>query len=239
MANSRPPATPLLYYITDRHQLAPSDPTSEERLEMRILRAARAGVDYIQLREKDLSARALEELAYEAMAAIEEARLDANSPTRLLINGRVDVAIACGAAGIHLPSEHALSPDDARVAFEKAGVRSPVIAVSCHTAGDVARAASRGADLAVFGPVFGKGPDAAHEHVQPAGADALRQACAAAIGMPVFALGGVTVGNAADCLRAGARGIAGIRLFQQGDVATTIEELRQLAGLPPPSAGAR
>lgn len=226
--HDRRPTTPLLYYITDRHQLAPHDPESDERLETRILHAARADVDYIQLREKDLSARALEELAYEAMAAIEEARRDAASQTRLLINGRVDVAIVCGAAGVHLPSENALSPDDARVAFEKAGVRHPVIAVSCHTADDVARAASRGADFAVFGPVFGKGPDAVHERVEPAGVDNLRCACEQSLTMPVFALGAVTVANAGECLRAGARGIAGIRLFQRGDVATTIEKLRHL-----------
>ena len=222
------PTTPLLYYITDRHQLASTDPQTDERLETRILHAARAGIDYIQLREKDLSSRALENLADEAMAAIDEACRDANSHTKLLINGRVDIAIACGAAGVHLPSENALSPDDARVAFEKAGVRSPIIAVSCHTADDVARAASRGADFAVFGPVFGKGPDAVHERVQPAGVENLRHACAASLGMPVFALGTVTVQNAAECLLAGARGIAGIRLFQKGDVATTIEELRHL-----------
>jgi thiamine-phosphate pyrophosphorylase len=224
----RQPGAPLLYYITDRHQLASTDPTADERLETRILHAARAGIDYIQLREKDLSSRALEELAYEAMAAVDQARRDAGSETRLLINGRVDIAIACGAAGVHLPSENALSPDDARVAFEKAGVRSPIIAVSCHTADDVARAASRGANFAVFGPVFGKGPDAVQERVEPAGVEALRSACAASLGMPVFALGAVTVRNAADCLRAGAGGIAGIRLFQQGDVATTIEELRHI-----------
>ena len=233
--NDQRPTTLSLYYITDRRQLAPADPQSDERLETRILRAARAGVDYIQLREKDLSSRTLEELAYEAMAAIEEAHRDANSRTRLLINGRVDIAIACGAAGVHLPSENAMSPDDARVAFDKAGVRSPVIAVSCHSADDVARAASRGADFAVFGPVFGKGPDAVHERVESAGIDALRRACAASLGMPVFALGAVTVQNAAECLRAGARGIAGIRLFQQDDVATTIEELRQIDGGPAPA----
>ena len=226
--NDRQPTTPLLYYITDRHQLASTDPQSDERLETRILHAARAGIDYIQLREKDLSSRALEDLADEAMAAIDEARRDANSNTKLLINGRVDIAIACGAAGVHLPSENALSPDDARVAFEKAGVRSPIIAVSCHTADDVARAASRGADFAVFGPVFGKGPDAVHERVEPAGVNNLRRACGASIGMPVFALGAVTVQNAGECLRAGARGIAGIRLFQKGDAATTIEELRHV-----------
>jgi thiamine-phosphate pyrophosphorylase len=224
--NDQRPTT--LYYITDRHQLASTDPQADERLETRILHAARAGVDYIQLREKDLSARALEELAYEAMAAIEEACRDASSPTKLLINGRVDIAIACGAAGVHLPAENALSADDARVAFEKAGVRSPIIAVSCHSAADVTRAAARGADFAVYGPVFGKGPDAVHERVEPAGVDSLRDACAASVGMPVFALGAVTVQNAAACLRAGARGLAGIRLFQQGDVATTIEELRHI-----------
>ena len=202
-------------------------PESSTLTETRILRAARAGIDFIQLREKDLSSRALEELAYEAAAAIEEARRDAGSATRLLINGRVDVAIACGAAGVHLPSSQALSVAEARTAFRKAGVESPIVGISCHTPAEVAGAAAEGADFAVFGPVFGKGPDAVQESVQPTGLEALGAACAERLGgMPVLALGSVTVENAAACLRAGAKGVAGIRLFQRGEVAATIEALR-------------
>ena len=226
-AEGRRRAAPLLYYITDRSQFPNQDGEGCERLETRILHAARAGVDFIQLREKDLPSRELEDLAYEAAAAIDEARRDAGSGTRLLINGRVDVAIACGAAGVHLPSSQAFSVSEARIAFRKAGIAAPIIGASCHTPAEVAQVAAEGADFAVFGPVFGKGPDAVHEDVLPTGVDALRTACQERLfGMPVFALGSVTRENAAVCLRAGARGLAGIRLFQQGEVATTIEALR-------------
>jgi thiamine-phosphate pyrophosphorylase len=99
----------------------------------------------------------------------------------------------------------------------------PLIGVSCHTPADVARAAVNGATFAVFAPVFEK-KDA--PGTQPAGLAVLEQACKANI--PVLALGGVTLANARSCLEAGAAGIAGIRLFQENDVAETVKKLRSL-----------
>ncbi|HYA23155.1 MAG TPA: thiamine phosphate synthase, partial [Terriglobales bacterium] len=179
----------------------------------KIAEAAACGVDYIQLREKDLPTRELESLAHAAVRAVQqtpEARRG-HSRTRLFINSRVDVAIACRADGVHLRSED-ISPKDVRRVWSARRRDLPVIGVSCHTVTDVARAAAEGADFAVFAPVFEKKdvPDA------PAGLSALRQACQQNI--PVLALGGVSLENARSCIEAGATGVAGIRLFQGGNL---------------------
>lgn len=205
----------LLYYITDRKQLEGTEPLLEH-----ILAAAEAGVDWIQLREKDLPTRELEQLARQAWAAV------GGRPTRLLINSRVDMAIACGSDGVHLTSrKDELTASEVRVMFAKAGLSSPLIGVSCHAVEDVLLAESHGADFVVFGPVFGKGS------ALGTGVDALRETCAALprkSTMKVLALGGVDATNAADCVRAGAAGVAGIRLFQTGDVMRTVGTLRNI-----------
>lgn len=207
---------PLLYYITDRRQF-PGDKTEQERqLLAKIAAYAAAGVDYIQLREKDLSTRALEELASKAMRAMGSSR------TKLLINSRTDVALACGAHGVHLPGND-LPASEVRVVFSRARVAAPVIGVSTHSQAEVAYAESHGADFAVFGPVFEKAGAA-----NPEGLNQLRQLCsrARASGMPVLALGGITLENAQTCLQAGAAGIAGIRLFQDNDAQAVVQRFR-------------
>ncbi len=207
----------LLYYITDRTQFAGNESARRRALLQKITEAARCGADFVQLREKDLSARGLENLACTAVEAVR-----ANSPkTRLLINSRSDVAIACGADGVHLRAED-ISPREVRDLWERAHKSSPpVIGVSCHSVADVARAAAEGASFAVFAPVFGKrdAPD-----VKPSGIEDLRVACRQ--GIPVLALGGVTLNNAAACMEAGAAGVAGIRLFQENDMAEAVRKLR-------------
>ena len=209
----------LLYYITDRTQF-PGDETFRRRqLLDRIAEAARCGVDYVQLREKDLSARELESLAREAVTSISLATSNRQPKTGLLINTRTDVAIAVGAAGVHLRSDD-VSPDVIRDIWPQSFIR-PIIGVSCHSESDVARA--RGADFAVFAPVFEKHDAPA---MAPTGIDSLRAACRHNI--PVLALGGVTLSNTRACLDAGSAGIAGIRLFQQGDLAATVNRLRGL-----------
>ncbi|MGC2559527.1 MAG: thiamine phosphate synthase [Terriglobales bacterium] len=222
----------LLYYITDRTQF-PGDQSARRRaLLAKIGEAARSGVDYIQLREKDLSARQLEKLATDAVRTIHEARAaqgKQQSATRLLINSRTDVALAAGADGVHLRSDD-ISAATARSIWQQATARDSqlaargfLIAVSCHSASDVIRAESDRADFVVFAPVFGKTKrDAREIHAQ--GIDALRAACTAKI--PVLALGGVTLENAASCLAAGAAGIAGIRLFQENKIEDVIRALR-------------
>jgi thiamine-phosphate pyrophosphorylase len=95
----------------------------------------------------------------------------------------------------------------------------PIVSISCHSAKDVAQAADDGASFVVFAPVFEK------KDATPAGLEGLRQACRA--GIPVLALGGVTLENARSCLQAGASGIAGIRLFQENDIGTVVRKMRE------------
>ncbi len=222
-----------LCYITDRRQLAASadEATRQGLLLRKIEEAAAAGVEWIQLREKDLSSRALEALAKQAVAIVRAART-AGSSTRLLLNSRLDVALALGADGVHLTSRGLTFTEVRRVLqqfHEMSLTGSPPtssdfdISASCHTVEEVTSAAAAGASLVVFGPVFGK-VDA--PRILSAGLDQLHQAVTAAGSIPVFALGGVTLSNAASCLQAGATGIAGIRLFQQTDIAATAATLR-------------
>jgi thiamine-phosphate pyrophosphorylase len=185
----------------------------------KVAEAARSGVDYVQLREKDLASRDLEDFA---RLIVQRVR-DASGDTRVLINSRSDLALAAGAHGVHLRSGD-ISSADARKIWRTAGQArkgassEPVIAVSCHDENDVKAAKSAGANFVVFGPVFQKpgSPEV--------GLSALRAACAH--GVPVLALGGVNAENALSCVEAGAAGIAGIRLFQKGSIAETVRRLR-------------
>jgi thiamine-phosphate pyrophosphorylase len=220
----------LLYYITDRTQFPGDEPVGRQALLAKIAEAARAGVDYVQLREKDLSTKDLESLAYEVVNVVHQAERPATSDQRpaaqLLINSRTDVALAVGADGVHLRSDDP-SPREVRGVVKTVSGHRPLtsdhfhVAVSCHSPADVLRAASDGADLAVFAPVFEKKD---RPGAQPAGLDALREACQAKI--PVLALGGVTLANAAACLEAGAAGIAAIRLFQENNIEEVVRALR-------------
>lgn len=206
----------LLYYITDRTQFAGNEHERSSALIARATEAARCGVDYIQIREKDLPSTDLEKLA---RAIVERVR-DANPSTRVLINSRADIALATGADGVHLRSSD-VSPQDVRKIWRAAGRdSSPVIGVSCHTGADVVAAALAQATFAVFAPVFEKARATA------AGIEALRSACQSEL--PVLALGGVTSENARLCVQAGAAGIAGIRLFQHGVMKEVVERLPRI-----------
>lgn len=205
----------LLYYITNRAQFPGTELQRREHLVGRVGEAAAAGVDYIQLREKDLSSRDLEDFA---RAIVEKVRA-ANGATRILLNSRTDIALAAGADGVHLRSND-ISPAEVRRIWRAAGQASdPVIAVSCHSQPEVQMAKDGGADFVVFGPVFGKSGEPG------VGLSALGEACAC--GIPVLALGGVTAENAPSCIAAGAAGIAGIRLFQEGNLPRTVNALRR------------
>ena len=203
----------ILYYITNRIAFPGDSSAQRESLLAKISEAARAGADYIQLREKDLTTHELEALAVAARNPIDTVNAGGPAPrTKLLINSRADVAIAIGADGVHLPAND-LNPMEVRNLWKKHLSAEPgnlTISVSCHTLEDVARAEAFGADLAIFAPVFEK-KDA--QGTRPTGLAALRQACRHKI--PVIALGGITIENADACLDAGAAGIAGIRLFQE------------------------
>lgn len=209
----------VLLYITDRSQFPGDESARQRSLLAKIAEAARCGIDLIQLREKDLSTRELEALTRAALQIVDEN--SRGHVTRLLINSRSDVAIACGVQGVHLRSDD-ISASEVRQIWEQAQHSTPVlISVSCHCADDVAGAAYEGADFAVFAPVFGK---KGAPQTCAAGLDGLREACQYEI--PVLALGGITVDNAHACLDAGAAGIAAIRLFQENAIAEVVRGLR-------------
>ena len=220
---------PLLYYITNRVAFPGDERGRRVHLLDKIAEATSNNIDYIQLREKDLPTRDLESLAREAMQIIHKLKTENRElRTVLLINSRTDVALTTNAAGVHLPAND-ISPGEVRTAWKcGAGTPShelspgtPVISVSCHSPEEVNQAAANQATLALFAPVFEKQtiPGTA-----PQGVDQLRQVCLAKI--PVLALGGITLQNAASCLQAGAAGIAAIRLFQENDIATIVRKLR-------------
>ncbi|MGA8145699.1 MAG: thiamine phosphate synthase [Candidatus Acidiferrales bacterium] len=197
------PATaskPVVCYVTDRKSL-PGDKPVSALLEA-IRAAVAAGADWVQIREKDLPARELLALAREAVAA---------GPARVIINDRLDVALAARAAGVHLG--HASLPPREVVDWCRRG-NAPadfLIGVSCHSLEGAREAESAGASYTYFGPIYetpSKIPFGA-----PHGVAELAEV-AKAVGIPVIAIGGVNQVNAAECIRAGAAGIAAIRMIQ-------------------------
>jgi thiamine-phosphate pyrophosphorylase len=203
---------PILCYVTDRRALE-----GMPALLAAIHRAAAAGTDWIQIREKDLEARALVELVRRAAVETRE------TGARLIVNDRLDVAIAAGAAGVHL-GETSLPVEEVTKWRRSSGRAEFQVGVSCHSPASVLAAEQSGADYVFFGPVFatpskiGFGP--------PQGIDRLREVCNR-VGIPVLAIGGITTGNAGACLAAGAAGVAAIRLFQESEnVAAAVARLR-------------
>jgi thiamine-phosphate pyrophosphorylase len=179
-----------LYLVTDRLRVTGGD------LLAAVERALAGGVRAVQLREKDLPGGKLYELAL----AVRE--LTARHGARLLVNDRVDVALAAGADGVHL-GVASIPPGDARRLL---GPKA-LIGCSTHDLRELAEAAAGGADFATFGPVYATPSKAAYG--PPVGVVALRRACAASR-VPVFALGGIGAGNVREVLGAGAWGVGAI-----------------------------
>ena len=245
----------LLCYITDRRQLRSAS------LPAVIRDTLRAGVDMVQIREKDLASRELIALVEEALNAANElegefvARASGLPPLRekhphaqlvrthgpqthpaaqsrlsvdrrsalparacVLVNDRLDVALAAGADGVHLGT-HSMPVQVVR----RVAPRPFVLGVSCHSLGEAQAAESGGADYLVLGPVF-ETPSKL-EYGPPLGLEKLR-IVTSRIRIPVLALGGITVERVRPCLEAGASGIAGIRIFQ--DCPSVQERVREL-----------
>ena len=158
------------------------------------------GSDWIQIREKDLSARELFELTRSVL------ELPNPRAVKILVNSRIDVALAAGAAGAHFPAG---SP--APKTWRSITPPGFLMGVSCHSLVEVRVAEEEGADYVVFGPVF---PPLSKSSLLPALGLAGLARAAAAVKIPVLALGGVTRANATACVEAGAAGVAGISLFQ-------------------------
>lgn len=212
-----PPALkPVLCYVTDRRSF-PAAPAAAESvqdvpparaihsLRNAIQRAAAAGASWIQIREKDLDARLLLDLVRFAMAETRAAG------ARVLVNDRLDVALAANAAGVHL-GENSLPLETVNEWRRSSGRVEFLIGVSCHSLESARAAEQGGADYIFFGPVFATPSKAAYG--APQGIERLREICAA-VTIPVLAIGGINAENMQACGAAGAAGIAAIRMFQE------------------------
>jgi thiamine-phosphate pyrophosphorylase len=200
------------YSITSR-ALFPGDELQRQNALLRqASRWIADGIDLIQLREKDLPDADIAAIARKMI----ESTAGTNSPTKILINSRADIAIVAGAHGVHLTADpNELSPGEVRGLYASANLPTPIITISCHALEDVGRARDSEASAILFAPVFEK-VTGDKVVVSGQGLDKLRAACREAFPVPVYALGGVTLENAPSCLAAGASGIAGIRLFHNG-----------------------
>jgi thiamine-phosphate pyrophosphorylase len=178
--------------------------------------AVLAKVDLVQLREKNLTARALYELAARA------ADLTRGTSTRLLVNDRADLARAANASGVHLTTQ---SLDTAVV--RRSFGDDFLIGVSTHNVDEVSSARNAEADFVVFGPLFAT--PSKQSYGEPVGLERLRQAVSQVAPFPVLALGGIGLGEVSECFRAGAAGIAGIGLFSdRSRVPSVVNTIREL-----------
>jgi thiamine-phosphate pyrophosphorylase len=210
---------PIVCYVTGRKTLDSSGTIAN--LLAKIRSAVAAGADWVHIREKDLAARELLDLARAAVAIGQEDANAASNPVRIFVNDRLDVALAAGAAGVHLGRDSA--PVREVVRWLRAG-NAPadfLVGVSCHSVEEVREAEQAGASYAFFGPVFDTPSKRAFG--PPQGIARLEEVCRSAR-IPVIAIGGVTEENGEECIRAGAAGIAAIRLFQDETAAGTLKE---------------
>jgi thiamine-phosphate pyrophosphorylase len=213
------PRTPITYLITPGLTTRDTTPSSKEFRDILALvgRAVSAGIALVQLREKNLSARTLQELSARAAA------LALDTETRILVNDRADIARASGCDGVHLASNSL----EARVVRRGFGEQF-LIGVSTHSLHEAREARDAGADFAVFGPVFDTPSKSAYG--PPLRLEALREAAHALAPFPLIALGGIAHENLYDVLRAGASGVAAIRMFSESqDLFETVRTLKDAA----------
>jgi thiamine-phosphate pyrophosphorylase len=207
-----------LCYVTDRKSLSGPPDEQIRTLLQKIESVAAAGVDWIQIREKDLSGGELSRLVEEALRRVPRS-------CRILVNDRLDVAVVCAAGGVHLGERSLPAREARRFLKEKNGAKDFLVGVSVHSLESAKAAQESGADYVIFGPVFETPSKAAFG--PPLGVSVLAEACRS-VSIPVIAIGGVGKNNAGECVAAGAAGIAAIRLFQDAaDVAALARSLRE------------
>jgi thiamine-phosphate pyrophosphorylase len=187
---------PVVHLITDRRLVADLAARA-----VAALQGLPPGCVALHLREKDLGGRELLALGRRLAVACHGAG------QRFLVNDRLDVALACGADGVHLPSA-GVPPAEARRLLGPAAL----VGVSCHSAEDVRRARDAGASYATFGPVYDT--PSKRPFGSPVGLEALREA--SRLGLPLVALGGVDAGRCVEARAAGAAGVAVIRAWLTG-----------------------
>ena len=218
----------LICYVTDRHSFATTESREPQKtLLLKIEAAAATGVDWIQIREKDLSGRDCAQLTREALQRTAKLRAGNAARTCIIVNDRLDVALTENAGGVHL-GEKSLPLAEAKRLLAERGERNDfVTGVPCHSL-EAARSAEReGADYLFFGPVFATPSKATFG--APQGLERLASVCHE-VSIPVLAIGGITLENASACLAGGASGIAAIRLFQDTqDISSLVQSLRNLA----------
>jgi len=214
---------PILYLITPGATTETTTPASNEfrHIQLQVSNAVAAGIQLIQVREKNLSARVLFDLT---ASVVDIAR---GSSTRILVNDRADVAAGAGADGVHLTT-WSLAP----AVIRRTLGANFMIGASTHSLDEAREARNEGADFAVFGPIFptlSKG-----KYGPPLGTEQLEAAARELAPFPLFALGGISTRNANECLRAGASGIAGIGLFahhnnRPNNLAATVAAINSLS----------
>jgi len=213
--------------VTDRHNLAACESQdAKEALLLKIGAAAAAGVDWIQIREKDLSGKDCGSLTREILRRAAKSSANKTAAARILVNDRLDIALSERAGGVHLRENSLPLPEAERLANSQAQSQDFLIGVSCHSLEAARSAANNGADYLFFGPVFATPLKAAFG--VPQGLERLAEVCRA-VSIPVLGIGGITLANASDCLASGASGIAAIRLFQDTrDMSSLVQSLRKL-----------
>jgi thiamine-phosphate pyrophosphorylase len=205
-----------LCYVTDRKALGGSPEEQIRLLLGKIESAARAGVDWVQIREKDLGGRALSELVREALRRVPQ-------NCRILVNDRLDVAYTAGAGGVHLGGK-SLPVMEAQRFLRDRKLENFLVGASTHSLETAQAAEKSEANYVIFGPLFSTPSKSKFGAAQ--GVERLAEVCRR-VSLPVMAIGGITLENAGGCVHAGAAGIAAIRLFQDAtDLSAVVKALR-------------
>ena len=220
-----PPAIekPIVCCVTSG-KTGSADASEASRLHATIQAAIAGGADWVQIREKDLPAKDLLAVTIKAVAIARESAAIGRKAC-ILVNDRLDVALAAGADGVHLGGASVEAAHVVRWCRDGNATPDFLVGVSCHGAREAREAERAGASYIFFGPVFDS-PDK-RAFGAPRGIAELR-AVTSELRIPVIAIGGVNAANAGECLRAGASGIAAIRMFQEAsDIAALRDSIKR------------